>query len=146
MTTTGDTRRWHPWRALREEFDGVTLWWSSSLPTGIDGLTDGHSNIWLRHGLSQARRRCALTHELWHIRRGILPADGAEERICDELAARQLIPLPELISGFMWSLQSVDLAKHLWVDQRTLQVRLDTLDPGEVAELEEALEGAWWQT
>lgn len=114
------------------------------LPEGVDGYTDGKV-IWLDEDLTQVRRRCTLTHELWHLRRGILPADAREERICDELAARELITLGQLIDGFRWTQDPVLLAKHLWVDRSTLRVRLDTLDPVEVAELEHETNGAWWQ-
>lgn len=143
MTTTEPTPTWHPWRTLREEFPDVSLEWTK-LPGGIGGFTDGDT-IWLDPRLNQVGRRCTLTHEMWHLRRRILPADPVEERICDELAARQLIPLPRLIDGFRWTQCADTLTKHLWVDARTLRVRLDALDPIEVAELEYETNGAWWQ-
>ncbi|BDD81424.1 hypothetical protein TPB0596_11870 [Tsukamurella pulmonis] len=143
MTTTEPTPTWHPWRTLREQYPHVEVRWAQ-LPDGIDGFTDGRT-IWLDERLSQVQRRCTLTHELWHLRRGIIPADDREERICDDLAARELIPLGRLIDGFRWTRDPGLLAKHLWVDMPTLRVRLDNLDPIEVAELEHETNGAWWQ-
>lgn len=142
-TTTEPTPTWHPWRTLRDQFPDVEVRFTP-LPHGIDGFTDGRT-IWLDDRLNQVQRRCTLTHELWHLRRGILPADSAEERICDELSARELIRLQALIDGFRWTRDPATLAKHLWVDSPTLQTRLDTLDPIEVAELEHETNGAWWQ-
>lgn len=143
MTTTEPTPTWHPWRTLREQFPTVDVFFVR-LPDGMDGYTDGKV-IWLDEELNQVQRRCTLTHELWHLRRGILPADAREERICDELAARELIPLGRLIDGFRWTQDTDTLRKHLWVDPPTLQVRLNTLDPIEVAEIEYETNGAWWQ-
>lgn len=143
MTETLTAARWHPWRELRDHHPDVELV-LADLPDGVDGWTDGRT-VWIDRRLSQTQRRCALAHELQHLRRGILPADPAEERICDELAARQLIALDDLIDGFRWTLDRDGLAAHLWVDDRTLEVRLNALDPIEVAELEHGTGGAWWQ-
>lgn len=134
---------WHPWRTLREQYPHITVRFTE-LPGRLHGVTDGRT-IWLDERLSQVQRRCALTHEMQHLQRGIIPASPAEERICDELAARQLIPLRALVDGFCWTRDPGTLATHLWVDRRTLQVRLDTLDPIEVAQLEHETNGAWWQ-
>ncbi|MGC5028193.1 ImmA/IrrE family metallo-endopeptidase [Tsukamurella sp. DT100] len=144
MTTTEPSlNRWHPWRVLRDEYPDVDVVFCR-FNGRRRGETDGET-IWLDERLSQAQRRCVLTHELWHIRRGILPADRAEERQCDVLAARELIPLGVLIDGFRWTLRPKELATHLWVDMHTLSVRLDTLDPIEVAQVEIQTDGAWWQ-
>lgn len=140
---TEPTPTWHPWRTLREQYPHITVRYVE-LPGQIHGLTDGRI-IWLDSRLSQAQRRCALTHEMQHLARGIIPANPAEERACDELAARQLIPLHALIDGFQWTQSPCALARHLWVDRPTLQIRLDTLDPTEVAQLEHETGGAWWQ-
>lgn len=143
MTTTELVARWNPWRALRDLYPDVEVQWHE-LPSGMRGRTNGHV-IQLDRRLNQVQRRCALTHELWHLRRGILPADAREERICDELAARELIPLLDLVDGFRWTQAPRPLAAHLWVDLHTLQVRLDSLDPIEVATVEHETNGAWWQ-
>ncbi|WP_234802321.1 hypothetical protein [Mycolicibacterium fortuitum] len=110
------------------------------------GLQRG-ARIWLCRTLTQAERRCTLTHELVHHERGPVPADPAaaarEEQIVDEIAARRLITLPQLADGLRWSRQPRELAEHLWVDQPTLQTRMATLDPLEVADLEYDLDGDW---
>lgn len=67
----------------------------------------------------------------------------AEERIVDELAARRLIELPDLMEGLRWTRDPEELADALWVDRPTLNTRMRTLDPIEVAELEHRLEDEW---
>jgi hypothetical protein len=110
------------------------------------GLQHGH-RIWLCRTLTQAERRCTLTHELVHRERGPVPADPAsaarEELIVDEITARRLITLPHLVDGLRWTRHPRELADHLWVDQPTLRTRMSTLDPIETAELEHHLEDQW---
>lgn len=110
------------------------------------GLQVGR-RIWLSRGMTQAERRCTLTHELVHRERGPVPCDPAEaareERIVDEIAARRLITVPALADGLAWTRHPRELAEHLWVDEPTLQTRMATLDPVEVAQLEHRLEDQW---
>jgi hypothetical protein len=110
------------------------------------GLQVGR-RIWLSRGMTQAERRCTLTHELVHRERGPVPRDPAEaareERIVDEIAARRLITVPALADGLAWTRHPRELAEHLWVDEPTLQTRMATLDPVEVAQLEHRLEDQW---
>lgn len=138
--------RWHPWRTLRDDFEDVVVTCRYRLPDRIMGLQQG-VRVWLCRTLTQAERRCTLTHELLHIERGPLPADGRlaarEERIVDEMAARRLITLAQLTDALRWSRHPRDLAEQLWVDEPTLQTRMATLDPIEVAELEHHLEDQW---
>lgn len=68
---------------------------------------------------------------------------ATEERIVDELAARRLIDLPELIDGLRWTRDLEELADALWVDRPTLSTRMATLDPIEVADVEHALADEW---
>lgn len=101
-----------------------------------------------RPSATQAERRCTLSHELLHVERGPLPADpvGAarEERTVDQLAARRLITLPDLVDGLRVHRDDpAQLADHLWVDGPTLSTRMATLDQIEVAELENALADEW---
>jgi hypothetical protein len=81
------------------------------------------------------------------LERGPVPTDPAgaarEERIVDEIAARRLITLPQLVDGLRWTRELHQLAEHLWVDVPTLRTRMATLDPIEVTELEHALDGQW---
>lgn len=110
------------------------------------GLQRGR-RIWLNATLTQAERRCTLTHELVHRERGPVPAGAGaaarEERIVDEIASRRLITIPSLIDGLRWTRHPRELAEHLWVDEPTLQTRMATLDPLEVSQLEHELEDRW---
>ena len=136
----------HPWRSLREHHPDVEVSCRYRLPERVMGLQFGR-RILLARGLTQAERRCTLTHELVHRERGPVPADPAsaerEERIVDEISARRLITLPALTDGLRWTRQPRELAEHLWVDQPTLRTRMATLDPVEVAQLEHHLEDQW---
>lgn len=77
---------------------------------------------------AQAERRCTLTHELVHRERGPLPAGSAaaarEEQIVDEITARRLITVPQLVDGLRWTRHPRELAEHLWVDEPTLRTRM----------------------
>lgn len=136
----------HPWRLLRDHHDDVEVSCRYRLPDRVMGLQVGR-RIWLARGLTQAERRCTLSHELVHRERGPVPADPAaaerEERIVDEISSRRLITLPALTNGLRWTRHPRELAEHLWVDEPTLQTRMATLDPVEVAQLEYHLEDQW---
>lgn len=138
--------RWHPWRILRTEHVDVDVSCRYRLPDHLMGLQRG-ARIWLCRTLTQAERRCTLTHELVHRERGPVPADPVaaerEERIVDEIAARRLITAPALVDALRWTRHPRELADSLWVDEPTLQTRMTTLDPVEVAELEHHLEDSW---
>lgn len=138
--------RWNPWRALSTAHAEVEVSCRYRLPNHLMGLQQGH-RIWLCRTLTQAERRCTLTHELVHRERGLITDPNAaalEERIVDEIAARRLITLPQLVDGLRWTRDDADdLADTLWVDQPTLKTRMETLDPIEVAELEHALGDEW---
>ncbi|AAN12603.1 metallo-protease [Mycobacterium phage Che9c] len=137
---------WHPWRTLRDQHADIDVSCRYRLPDHIMGLQRG-ARIWLCRTLTQAERRCTLTHELVHRERGPVPADPAdaarEERMVDEIAARRLITFDQLLDGLRWSRRPRELAEHLWVDEPTLQTRMATLDPLEVADLEHELNGDW---
>jgi hypothetical protein len=112
------------------------------------GLVRGR-RIWLCSTLTQAERRCTLTHEIVHIERGPLPAGDAaarrEEEIVNDIASRRLIPLDALVDAFRWHRHPtpVQLADELWVDVPTLEFRMRGLGPIEVAELEHRLGDEW---
>lgn len=131
---------------LRHHHAEVEVSCTHRLPDHIMGLQRG-ARIWLCRTLTQAERRCTLTHELVHRERGPVPADPAaaarEEAIVEEISARRLITLPQLADGLRWSRHPRELAEALWVDQPTLHTRMATLDPLEVAELEHTVDGDW---
>jgi hypothetical protein len=136
--TVREAPPWHPWRVLRDHHDDVTVSCLHRLPDRIMGLQLDR-RIWLARGLTQAERRCTLTHELVHRERGPVPTDplGAarEERVVDEIASRRLITLGALVDGLRWTRHSRELAELLWVDEPTLHARMNAFDPTERAEL-----------
>jgi hypothetical protein len=137
---------WNPWRHIGKHYPDVSVVTNVELPGRMWGLTNGR-RIWLCRRLDQAARRCTLTHEIVHLERGLTPADARglarEERAVDLIAARRLITLPALVDGLRWTRDPEQLAEHLWVDVPTLQARMAALDPVEVAELENRLNGEW---
>lgn len=137
---------WHPWRALRIHFPDVEVSCRYRLPDQLMGLQRGR-RIWLCRTLTQAERRCTLTHELVHRERGPVPRDpvaaAAEERAVDRITARRLITSGQLLDALRWTRDPHQLADHLWVDLPTLRTRMETIDPVEVANLEHQLDGDW---
>jgi hypothetical protein len=96
---------WNPWRALAEDHPNVTLVTTVELPAQDWGWTILDPNgpvIFLCKRLGPRNRTSTLCHELIHIERGILhsreaPEAEVEELIVCEIAARRLIPLPNLL-------------------------------------------------
>lgn len=140
------SQRWHPWRHAAEHYPDVIISCHRELPEQMWGLTNfSLRKVWICKRLRQVHRRCTLTHELIHLERGPVPPhlQADEERIVDELAARRLIELPDLIEALRWTQDPTELAEGLWVDRSTLKTRMNTLDPVEVANIEHALEDEW---
>lgn len=136
--------RWHPWRTLREQYPHLRVVTTRHLPAGRHGHHDGRY-IWICAGLTQVQRRCALTHELIHVERGIFPADAAEEALVERLTALRMITFEELLSAFRWDRHPdpAEMAEELWVTIDVLDTRMRHLDPIEVADLEYQLGGDW---
>lgn len=138
--------RWHPWRHARDDHAHVTINCQHRLYAGRMGDTRGNT-VCISASLSQAERRCTLTHELVHIeRRGREhPNHDKEERIVELEAARRLINLQQLVDAFVWLRHPTpgELAEELWVDGTTLLCRMENLEPIEVVEIEYATQGEW---
>ncbi|MCC0765675.1 hypothetical protein [Micrococcus luteus] len=58
----------HPWRALRALSHVVVVW--SRPHAAAPAATNGADLVWLDPRMTQAERRCALTHELVHLEHG----------------------------------------------------------------------------
>ena len=58
----------HPWRALRT-LTHVVVVWARPHPAA-PAATDGATVIWLDPRMTQAERRCALTHALVRLEHG----------------------------------------------------------------------------
>lgn len=137
---------WNPWRHIGDNYPHITVVRDQELPGRIWGLTDG-TRIWICKRLNQAQRRSTLAHELLHIERGLPPSEprglAREEKLVSEIAARRLITITDLIDALRWTREPTELADALWVDTDTLKARMSGLDPVEVAELENRLDGEW---
>ncbi|WP_207842573.1 hypothetical protein [Williamsia soli] len=140
--------RWHPWRHLRDHHPEVVVSCQHELHATRMGFSRGR-RIWLCSTLTQAERRCTLTHELVHVERGPLPeglvAVRREEAIVNDIATRRLITIEQLVDAFRWHRHgsAEQLAEELWVDVPTFTFRMNALTPIEVAELENRLDGEW---
>lgn len=137
-------REWNPWEWLSIHRPDLVIELRCHLPSGIAGVWKDDT-IWLCRTLGQAQRRSVLTHEIYHVLRGVAATAfrQREERIVDELAARELIPLPKLIRSLRWTHDPGQIAEECWTDRHTVQVRLTTLDPLEVAQIEHELGDLW---
>lgn len=126
-----------PWKYAATRHPDVHVDTYADLPKGLLGLTDG-ATIWLSKRLTQAARRCTMTHEIAHIERGAPPTDIAwlerrEHRTIDRVTARRLIDLDAFIDAVALRDGTIDLtvADDLWVDWPTLLDFVDALTPEE---------------
>lgn len=128
----------HPWRWLRRLSHVHVV--HVPLPEGVRGFSH-RDTIWLDSRQLQAERRCTLTHELIHLTLGHHgPQPERVERVVDELAARYLVQLEDLIEAARWTRHLGELADELGVDVDTARARIEGLDEGERAAVLEAVE------
>lgn len=124
----------HPWRRFRSLVDWTLQW--MSLPDGVVGVTDyAARTVTLARDLSQVERRCTIAHETEHVVAGPVPEFywPREEARIDQVVARRLIPLEDLVEALRWAHDIHELADELWVDVPTVRVRLVSLTGVEVA-------------
>lgn len=130
-----ETDHMDPFAMLREHPDITLL---------IHRLQEGERGRWypdahvivLDDRLTQAERRCVLMHELVHRSRGDVPCTDTltgrrQEKSCHEQVARLLIPFPQLLAAMQWGRDPHELADELWVDVKTLRVRIRGLSAAE---------------
>lgn len=120
----------HPWRALRALTHVVVIW--ARPHPAAPAATDGVRHIWLDPRMTQAERRCALTHELVHLEHG---HDGCQPRAVEHvvraIAARRLVTHEQLADALPWSMSLNELADELWVTPLVLTDRLAGLTRAE---------------
>ncbi|AVL98926.1 hypothetical protein C6V83_00140 [Gordonia iterans] len=127
--------RHHPWRALRDHLPHVDITWQR-IAGAVCGYWDGANRIVMDPRATQAERRSTLAHEMAHIERGVIPLDpvlaAREEATVDEIAARALITLDQLVDALRWCRGATsECADEVWTDRHTLAVRMNTLTPAE---------------
>lgn len=123
-----------PYLSLRQRPD-LTVVWGVEMPE-CGRWYDRLQTMLVRTGLSQAERRCTVTHELVHAERGDTSCDDSVH----QEAARRLIPLEALAEAAVYHHEDlVALAEDLWVDLDTLRTRLDHLHPAERGYLRQRL-------
>ncbi len=122
---------WHPWRRLRDLTEVRLEWQDTDDEWGhYDFARDC---VVIATGMTQAERRCTLTHELIHRERGPVPPhlQEKEEEIVRDLTARRLIGMAELAEAMLWSYDEFEIAEELWVDEPTVTDRLRNLSAHE---------------
>lgn len=103
-----------PWRTLSRLHD-VVVCWQSSLPGTKHVATDGRRNIiWIRKGLTQAQRWCALQHELIHLEHQHTTCQNAELLVRRE-AARRLITTTAFFDTGVRARNLHEWAEEVWV-------------------------------
>lgn len=131
----------HPWRRFRENWGDVALT-VTPLPSDFHALTDGRT-VWLHTPLLQAERRCAIEHEMIHLEAGDYCAqDDAVERRVEQEVSRRLIPWEALKRESRWARSEAELAEELWVTEKVLRARVETLRADELMELAQAAQWA----
>lgn len=129
----------HPWRAVRG-MPGWEVVFTDDLPAGVVAATTWDDRtLWVRRGLTQAERRCAIEHERQHVMRGVVCGD-ADEAFVEQATARALISLDALADALRWSRHPREVADALWVTQAVLRCRVRHLHPVERAALAHAVE------
>lgn len=121
----------------------------------IRRLPDGERGRWypeahvivLDDRLTQAERRCVLTHELVHRARGDVHVhdevtNARQEKSCHETVARLLIPFASLVAAMRWGRDPGELADELWVDVKTLEARVMSLSELEAQHLRTLLDSS----
>lgn len=100
----------------------------SDLPRGLKATTDGRRTIWLAKGLTKVEAKCAIHHELVHIKHGHTwrQPEWIEQRVREE-TARTLIGLHDLHWAWRRSRSIYEMADELAVTENVLTDRLDTL-------------------
>ena len=133
----------NPWNHLAEAHPHVDVVWVR-LPGRMRGCTDG-ATIWMDPRLTQVQRRCVLCHETIHVERGTYPVCEAEERIVNRLCARRLVELDDLVSELQADPHQAvaALAAALWVTEDVVRCRLESLEPWELAHVENRLDLDW---
>lgn len=123
---------YHPWREARKLHVEIArcrlstrgAWWIPS-----------ERMILLDNRLTAEERRCAVAHELEHIRRGDTgcdwPTSTKQENAVAAAAARRLIPVEALAEADFFDRHPADIATDLGVDLPTLRVRSDSLTEDE---------------
>jgi Zn-dependent peptidase ImmA (M78 family) len=146
--------RWHPFRELRAA-DQLLMFMSDELPSGNAWWSPAYDVIYLRKGILQVERRCALAHELGHraLRHNgqCRHPDAARigqrnERDADVWAASRLITVEDLADALRWTSCPVQAAEELWVTRRLLEVRLARMSVPERRRLGELLKGSTEET
>lgn len=130
---------WNPWQTLRDEFPDWQVRFVE-LPDDTFGATDHrHKLIWMSDRLNRAERRTTLAHELIHVREGHDgPCSRVHEEWIEDLAARELIPLGDMLKVLPWANSLNEAADELQIDTGSLHIRLKRLHPAERAALRAA--------
>jgi hypothetical protein len=126
----GESRRWSPWKWLRDEHPDFRVH-EAELPAGLMGCLDHHRRtVWLDSRLTDVERLSTIAHECGHIELDVasgLHVVQAPEWKVDRWAARRLMPVRCLQRAFTWSSSLPEIADELGVDQRMLRARLRCL-------------------
>ncbi|WGX98776.1 hypothetical protein [Nocardioides sp. L-11A] len=133
-----------PWDDFeRYRLQGWKVRWCR-LPDRLGHTTWHDLTVSLDPDQDQPQERGTVTHEVIHLERGPIPEgwEEWEERIVNELAARRLISLDDLVDGMVWAYDVDELAVVLWVDEATVRTRLQTLTEAEGREIQARLDEA----
>lgn len=115
--------RYCPRQQLRCTFPQETVSAQQAVPGNRKGGWERGDRIYLDRDLTQVGRRCQP-----HLK-------AREEQIADEIAARRLITLDDLVDTLLWTdtRTGSETVEELWSNAHMLNVRLRTLPKAERA-------------
>lgn len=134
-----------PFHELEHELPDVFLC-TLRLPAGKAWWLDADETIVLDDRLDTTGRRCALAHEIEHVKAGDTAIvhvwfTTKQERRAHQRAARKLVRLDDLVDALRVTRDEHELAALLDVDVEVLRLRLDRITDTEQDYVERRLDG-----
>lgn len=137
--------QYDPFNELEHRLPDVFLC-TLRLPAGKAWWLDADETIVLDDRLDATGRRCALAHEIEHVKAGDTPIVHVwfatkQEKRAHQRAARKLIRLDDLVEALRQTRDEHELAALLDVDVEVLRLRLDRITVIEQDFVERQLDG-----
>lgn len=132
--------RYEPGRDAAERFPGWLIR-HRPLPEGLrEVLCPQRRVIVIDAGDSWPAKRCSLAHAIAHLDLGHAEIPGRifdrdHERHANQMAARRLVTVEQLVDVLCWTQYETEVAEELQVDLETLRTRRDHLHPSELAKI-----------
>lgn len=105
----------------------LTVVYEVRMADGVAARTDG-VDIWIDDRLNEVQRKCAIAHELEHVRRGHSTVQTEDVEMSVRFAvAKELLPLDEIVGVCKKGKSLKMIARELGVTRQVLMDRAATL-------------------